>query len=88
LALVDLIRGFAAAKGSTPAQVALAWLLARKPWIVPIPGTKRLDCLTENLGAADLVLTAEDMAWLDAASAAIPAKGLRLPEAVLAMTGL
>lgn len=87
LALVDVIEGFAIRLGATPAQVALAWLLARAPWIVPIPGTKRLDRLTENLGAASLNLSQQVMSELDAASAAIPPKGLRLPEAVLAMTG-
>ena len=88
LALVEMIKGFAHGLGATPAQVALAWILARAPWIVPIPGTKRLDRLTENLGAAGLVLTAETMAALDAASAAIEVEGLRLPAPVLAMSGL
>ncbi|MFM2354400.1 MAG: hypothetical protein RLZZ528_136 [Pseudomonadota bacterium] len=88
LALVEMIRGFAETLGATPAQVALAWLLAKAPWIVPIPGTKRQDRLAENLGAARLDLTPETVAALDAASAAIPTEGLRLPEAVLKMTGL
>jgi aryl-alcohol dehydrogenase-like predicted oxidoreductase len=88
MALVEMIRGFATELQATPAQVALAWLLAKAPWIVPIPGTKRVTRLTENLGGARLHLSAETMTALDAASAAIPAEGLRLPQAVLAMTGL
>ena len=78
LALVDMIRGFATTLNATPAQVALAWLLAKAPWIVPIPGTKRLDRLTENLGAAKLTLSADTVVALDKASAAIPIGGLRL----------
>jgi aryl-alcohol dehydrogenase-like predicted oxidoreductase len=88
LALVEMIQGFASALQATPAQVALAWLLSKAAWIVPIPGTKRLDRLTENLGAAQLALSAETISALDAASAAIPIKGLRLPAPVLAMSGL
>lgn len=88
LALVEMIQGFASALQTTPAQVALAWLLAKAAWIVPIPGTKRLDRLTENLGAAQLALSAETVSALDTASAAIPIKGLRLPAPVLAMSGL
>ena len=88
LALVAVIGRFAAALQATPAQVALAWLLSKAPWIVPIPGTKRLDRLTENNAAAQLVLTPAIVAELDAASAAIPIEGLRLPAQVLAMTGL
>jgi aryl-alcohol dehydrogenase-like predicted oxidoreductase len=88
MALVEMIRGFAATLKATPAQVALAWLLAKAPWIVPIPGTKRLDRLTENLGAAHLALSAETVSALDKASAAIPIEGLRLPAPVLAMSGL
>ena len=88
LALVDMIRGFATTMNPTPAQVALAWLLAKAPWIVPIPGTKRLDRLTENLGAAKLTLSADTVVALDKASAAIPIGGLRLPAPVLAMSGL
>lgn len=88
MALVDLVRSVATAKGATPAQVALAWLLAKALWIVPIPGTKRLDRLEENLGGAALELTAADIAELDRASAGIATVGKRLPDAVLAMTGL
>ncbi len=88
MALVEMIRGFATALNATPAQVALAWLLAKASWIVPIPGTKRPDRLTENLGAANLVLSVETVGALDQASAAIRIEGLRLPAQVLAMTGL
>ena len=88
LALVAVIREFAAALRATPAQVALAWLLAKAPWIVPIPGTKRLDRLTENLGAARLALSTETVSALETASAAIRIEGLRLPEHVLARSGL
>lgn len=87
MALVEMIRGFATRLNATPAQVALAWLLAKAPWIAPIPGTKRIDRLTENLGAATLALTPKVVADLDAASAAIPVQGLRLPQAALTMTG-
>jgi len=80
LAVVDLVRQIAGAKGATPAQVALAWLLAKAPWIVPIPGTRRLERLDENLGAADLALTESDVAELDEASARIQVQGERYPE--------
>ncbi|RRI05821.1 aldo/keto reductase [Mesorhizobium tamadayense] len=88
MALVDLVRQVAAKKGATPAQIALAWLLAQKPWIVPIPGTKRLDRLEENLGAALVELTARDLEEIDAAASQIALEGARLPENVLKMTGL
>jgi aryl-alcohol dehydrogenase-like predicted oxidoreductase len=78
--VVDLVRRIAEAKEATPAQVALAWLLARRPWIVPIPGTRRLERLEENLGAVDLALTAQDLAELDDASARIEVTGERYPE--------
>jgi aryl-alcohol dehydrogenase-like predicted oxidoreductase len=81
-ALIDLLGRIAAAKSATPAQVALAWLLARKPWIVPIPGTRRLERLEENLGAADLQLTASDLAEIDTAAAHITVEGERYPEAM------
>ncbi|WP_372400522.1 aldo/keto reductase [Azospirillum sp. HJ39] len=87
LALVDVIKGVADRKGATTAQVALAWLLARKPWIVPIPGTTKLHRLEENLGAASLELTASDLAEIDAETSKIEVQGERLPEAVLKMTG-
>ena len=86
LALVDLVRTVAARKQATPAQIALAWLLALKPWIVPIPGTTKLDRLEENLGAADVRLTADDLTELNEGSGRIEIKGARLPEAMLAMS--
>jgi aryl-alcohol dehydrogenase-like predicted oxidoreductase len=88
LALVDALRPIAARRGATLAQVALAWLLAQKPWIAPIPGTTKLHRLEENLGAVDLNLTPEDLAEIATASAAITVQGARLPEAVLKMTNL
>jgi aryl-alcohol dehydrogenase-like predicted oxidoreductase len=84
-AVVDLARRVADARGTTPAQVALAWLLAKKPWIAPIPGTRRLERLEENLGAADLTLTPDDIAELDDASARIQVQGERYPAAMQAM---
>jgi aryl-alcohol dehydrogenase-like predicted oxidoreductase len=81
-AVVDLLGRIAAQKGATRAQVALAWLLAQKPWIVPIPGTTRLARLEENLGAADLELTADDLAGIDAAVSALPVEGARYPDAM------
>jgi aryl-alcohol dehydrogenase-like predicted oxidoreductase len=79
-ALVDLLGQVAQQKGATPAQVALAWLLAQKPWIVPIPGTTRLDRLEENIGATALQLTPEDLAGIDQAAAKITVQGARYPE--------
>jgi aryl-alcohol dehydrogenase-like predicted oxidoreductase len=79
-ALVDLLADIAAGTGATRAQVALAWLLAQKPWIVPIPGTRRLARLEENIGAADLELTAEDLRAIDTAAAQIEVHGERYPE--------
>jgi aryl-alcohol dehydrogenase-like predicted oxidoreductase len=87
LALVDLLARAAAARGASPAQVALAWLLARKPWIVPIPGTRRPERLEENLGAAALALSPADLRELDAAAARIPLEGERYPEALERITG-
>ncbi len=86
LAVVELLRGIAQAKGGTPAQVALAWLLARKPFIVPIFGTRRLDRITENLGAANLILATEDLAAIEAGYAGIDIQGARLPEQILQMS--
>jgi aryl-alcohol dehydrogenase-like predicted oxidoreductase len=88
LALVELLKEIAAAKQATPAQVALAWLLAQKPWIVPIPGTTKLSRLEENLGAAALVLTPQDLLDITQAASHIPVQGERYPEALEAMTGL
>ena len=86
-ALVDLLKRIAGEKKATPAQIALAWLLAQKPWIVPIPGTTKLHRLEENLGAADVELTADDLAEIERAAAAIPVEGERYPEHLLAITG-
>lgn len=84
--LVDALRDRAAAKGATPAQLALAWLLAQRPWIVPIPGTRRRERLDENLGALDLDLDAGDLAALDEVLAAVPIEGERYPEAMARLT--
>ena len=85
--LVALIQAFAALKNATPAQIALAWLLARKPWIVPIPGTTKLGRLDENLSAVEVVLTAEDMAAIETAFASIKPEGARYPEFHEQLTG-
>jgi len=87
-ALVDLITQVAEQKQATPAQIALAWLLAQKPWIVPIPGTTKLHRLEENIGAVAVELTPDDLRWIDSAASGIMVQGARLPEAVLKMTGL
>ncbi|HWQ07846.1 MAG TPA: aldo/keto reductase [Holophaga sp.] len=87
LALVELLRAAADRRGATPAQIALTWLLARKPWIVPIPGTTKLHRLDENLGALGIDLSPEDIQEIDAAASKIPLQGARLPEGSLAMTG-
>lgn len=79
-AMVDLLQKIASQKRATPAQIALAWLLAQKPWIVPIPGTTKLTRLEENLGAADIRLTAADLAEIDSAAAKITVQGARYPE--------
>lgn len=86
-ALVDLLGQVAARKQATPAQIALAWLLAQKPWIVPIPGTTKLHRLEENMGAAAVELTPEDLREIESAASKITIQGARLPEAVLKMTG-
>jgi aryl-alcohol dehydrogenase-like predicted oxidoreductase len=87
-ALIDLIATIAAKKQSTPAQIALAWLLALKPWIVPIPGTTKLDRLRENNGAAAIELTKVDLAEIDAAVAEVEIQGTRYPEHIEKTTGL
>ena len=87
-AVVDLITAIGAQKQATPAQIALAWLLAQKPWIVPIPGTTKLHRLEENIGAVNVELTADDLHQIESAIARIPVQGARLPEPVLKMTGL
>lgn len=85
-AVVDLLKSIAEGKNATPAELALAWLLAQKPWIVPIPGTTKLHRLEENLGAANLQLSAEDLRDIDSAVSGIEIQGARLPEAVLKMS--
>ncbi len=85
-ALVDLIAAFAAKKNATSAQIALAWLLAQKPWIVPIPGTTKLERLEENIGAVAVELTPDDLRELDASTATIPVYGNRYPTALEQMT--
>jgi aryl-alcohol dehydrogenase-like predicted oxidoreductase len=86
--LVELVKSVAERKGATPAQVALAWLLAQKPWIVPIPGTTKLHRLKENLGAVNVELTEADLTEIDEASSGLKLEGARLPEPMLKMTGL
>ena len=86
-ALVDLLAEVAERKGATPAQIALAWLLAQKPWIVPIPGTTKLHRLEENLGAADVELTPADLGEIEAAASKITVQGARYPEHLEQMTG-
>jgi aryl-alcohol dehydrogenase-like predicted oxidoreductase len=87
LAVVDLLKEIAARKSATPAQIAIAWLLARKPWIVPIPGTTKLHRLEENVAAAGVDLTADDLRDIETAASKINVQGARLPEAILAMSG-
>jgi aryl-alcohol dehydrogenase-like predicted oxidoreductase len=86
MALVDFLKRMAEKKGVTPAQLALAWLLAQKPWIVPIPGTKKVSRLEENLAAAEVELTSADLREMDEAASKIHVQGERLPEAVLKFT--
>ncbi len=86
-ALVDLLGGIAKRKNATPAQIALAWLLAQKPWIVPIPGTTKLDRLEENLGAVAVDLTQDDLLDIDRAASKITIQGARYPEKMEQMTG-
>lgn len=86
--LVEMVRAVAARKETTPAQIAIAWLLAQKPWIVPIPGTTKLHRLQENLGAVSVELTAFDLREIDTALSTMTLEGARLPEAVLKLTGL
>ena len=87
-ALIDLLKRIGDDKRATPAQIALAWLLARKPWIVPIPGTTKLHRLEENLSAADIALTADDLAEIETAAAVIQVEGERYPEQLMKTTGL
>lgn len=87
MALVEVVKAVATRKGATPAQIALAWLLAQKPWIVPIPGTTKLHRLEENLGAVSLDLNDQDLAKINDEVSNIKVQGERLPEAALKMTG-
>jgi aryl-alcohol dehydrogenase-like predicted oxidoreductase len=87
-ALVDLLADIAAQKKSTPAQIALAWLLAQKPWVTPIPGTTKLHRLDENIGAASVALTRDDLSEIESAAAKITVQGARYPEHLERMTGL
>ena len=80
LALVDLLKRLAGRKKATPAQVALAWLLAQKPWIVPIPGTTKLHCVEENLGSVEVELAPDDLREIEASFAKIAVEGARLPQ--------
>jgi aryl-alcohol dehydrogenase-like predicted oxidoreductase len=87
-ALIDLLATIAKRKNATPAQIALAWLLAQKPWIAPIPGTTKLNRLEENIGALSIQLTPEDLREVDAAASKIQVEGARYPERLEKMTGL
>jgi aryl-alcohol dehydrogenase-like predicted oxidoreductase len=87
MALVELVKTVAERKGATLAQVALAWLLAQKPWITPIPGTTKLHRLEENLGAVNVAMTEGDFKQIDEAASRLKLEGARLPEAALEMTG-
>ena len=86
-AVVDLLGRIAKQKAATPAQIALAWLLAQKPWIVPIPGTTKLHRLEENLGATDVELTPEDLRDIESASSNIKVEGARYPQWAEQTTG-
>jgi aryl-alcohol dehydrogenase-like predicted oxidoreductase len=86
-ALIDLLAAIAERKKATPAQIALAWLLARKPWIVPIPGTRKLARLEENIGAAAIELSSDDLRGIDSAASKIAVQGARYPEEMERMTG-
>ncbi len=87
-ALIDLLRKIAERKKATPAQIALAWLLAQKPWIVPIPGTKKFSRLKENLGAVNVELTPDDLREIESSASTITIQGERYPEALEKRTGL
>jgi aryl-alcohol dehydrogenase-like predicted oxidoreductase len=87
LAFVDLLNDIAAKKNATPAQIALAWILAQKPWVVPIPGTTKVSRLEENLGALSVELSGDDLRQIDQGSASIPVEGPRYPEQLEVMTG-
>ena len=84
---MDVLATIAARKQATPAQIALAWLLAQKPWIVPIPGTRKLERLEENLGAEAIQLTADDLREIESAAAKITVHGARYPEHLEKLVG-
>ena len=84
---MELLGEIAARKNATPAQIALAWLLAQKPWIVPIPGTRRLERLEENIGAAAVDLTPDDLRDIESAASKITVEGARYPEHLERLTG-
>jgi aryl-alcohol dehydrogenase-like predicted oxidoreductase len=86
-ALIDLVKSIGEQKNATPAQIALAWLLAQKPWIVPIPGTTKLSRLEENIGAAAIELTPQDLRDINNAASRIAVQGERYPESMERMTG-
>ena len=86
-ALVDLLAQIGAQKKATPAQIALAWLLAQKPWIIPIPGTRKVERLDENIGATRIELTSDDLREIESATAQITIQGARYPENLARMSG-
>ena len=88
LALVDVVKSWAKRKIATPAQIALAWLMAQKPWIVPIPGTTQMAHMIENIGAGAVRLTPSELAELNASVSAIKIRGARLPDQVLVFSGV
>ena len=88
LALLDLVKKWAERKTAAPAQIALAWLLAQKPWIVPIPGTTQMAHMLQNIGADAVRLTPSEIAELNASVSAIEIRGARLPDQVLAFSGV
>jgi aryl-alcohol dehydrogenase-like predicted oxidoreductase len=88
LALVDLVKSWAKRKQATPAQIALAWLMVQKPWIVPIPGTTQMAHMLQNIGAADVRFTSTELAELNASVRAIEVRGARLPDQVLVFSGV
>ena len=87
-ALVDLLKSIGERKNSSPAQIALAWLLAQKPWIVPIPGTTKLHRLEENIGSVEIALTDDDLREIDSTASKIEVQGARYPEELERRTGL
>ena len=87
-ALVDLLRTIGERHGATPAQIALAWLLAQKPWIVPLFGTRKLDRFDENLGSLSVTLTADDLDEIETVASTIKIEGARYPEEILRRSGL